>query len=68
MILPELPTAEPRFHAWFRGFVDGMGLPPMTLVAVGDLCVPALEFALLEPERIQRLLLVWMRSGGISNT
>jgi pimeloyl-ACP methyl ester carboxylesterase len=58
VILPEVPTNEPRFAAWLRGFIDGMGLPPVTLVATGDLCFLSIEFALLEPERIENLVLV----------
>jgi pimeloyl-ACP methyl ester carboxylesterase len=58
VILPEVPSTEPRFAAWLRGFIDGMGLPPMTVVATGDLCLPSIEFALLEPERLVNLVLV----------
>lgn len=58
VILPEVPIAHDRFVAWLRSFLDGMGLPPITLVATGDLCFPSLEFTLLESERIQRLILV----------
>ena len=43
-----------------------MGLPQLTLVAVGDLCVPSIEFTLLEPERIERLVLV--PSGRVEET
>jgi pimeloyl-ACP methyl ester carboxylesterase len=66
VIVPEVPVAEPRFSAWLRGFVEGMGLPPMTLVAAGDLCLRSLEYALLDPERIERLVLV--PSGGGDET
>ena len=58
ILIPEVPRTEPRFAAWLRGFIDGMGLPPLTLVAAGDLCLPAIEFALLEPERVERLILI----------
>lgn len=66
VILPEVPRLEARFTSWLRGFVDGMGLPPVTLIAVGDLCVPSIEFTLLEPERVNRLVLV--PSGGVEET
>ena len=66
VLVPEVPPAEPRFAAWLRGFIDGMGLPPATLVAVADLCIPAIEFTLLEPERIERLILV--PSGRVEET
>ena len=66
VLVPEVITAEPRFTAWLRGFIDGMGLPPATIVAVGDLCLPSIEFTLLEPERVERLILV--PSGGVEET
>jgi pimeloyl-ACP methyl ester carboxylesterase len=66
VLIPEVPSAEPRFTAWLRGFIDGMGLPPITLVAVGDLCLSSIEFTLLEPERIERLILV--PSGRVEET
>jgi pimeloyl-ACP methyl ester carboxylesterase len=58
VILPEVPATELRFSAWLRDFIDGMGLPPATLVAIGDLCLLAIEFALLEPDRLENLVLV----------
>lgn len=58
VVVPEVPEVETRFTTWLRGFVDGMGLPRMTLVATGDLCMPAMEFALLDPDRVERLVLV----------
>jgi hypothetical protein len=66
VLVPEVPADEPRFTAWLRGFIDGMGLPQLTLVAVSDLCVPSIEFTLLEPERIERLVLV--PSGRVEET
>ena len=59
VILPEVPgAAEAHFYRWLRGFVEGVGLSVMTVIAAGELCVPALEFALLDPDRINRLVLV----------
>lgn len=63
VILPEVPDAELHFYKWLRGFVEGMGLQVMTMIAVGDLCLPALEFALLEPDRVGRLVLVPSGAG-----
>ena len=58
VILPEVQGGHDRFAGWLRSFLDGMGLPPVTLVGTGELCLAALEFALLEPERVRRLVLV----------
>ena len=58
VIVPEVQGGHDRFVAWLRSFLDGMGLPPVTLIATGELCLAALEFTLLEPERVRRLVLV----------
>jgi pimeloyl-ACP methyl ester carboxylesterase len=56
--LPDLPDTELSFAIRMRAFLDGLGLSPVTLIAPGSFCVPALEFALLEPDRLQRLVLI----------
>lgn len=58
VILPDNPIVGPRFAGWLRGFIDGIGLPPLTLIAAGSICVAAMEFALTDPERVQRLILI----------
>jgi len=66
LIIPEVQGGPDRFTPWLRSFLDGMGLPPVTLLATGELCLAALEFALLEPERVERLVLV--PSGSAEET
>src|SRR4051812_46201644 len=56
--LPDLPDESGAFAARMCAFLDGVGLAPVTVIAPGSFCVPALEFALLEPERVARLVLV----------
>lgn len=58
VILPEVHAGQDRFTPWLRSFLDGMGLPPVSLIAAGELCLSGLEFALLEPDRVRRLVLV----------
>jgi hypothetical protein len=58
VILPEAPGANAGFVSWMRGFLEGVGLLPVTLIAAGPFCVPALEFALLDQERLVGLVLV----------
>jgi pimeloyl-ACP methyl ester carboxylesterase len=64
VILPEGSGTGTGFVSWFRGFLDGIGLPPVTLVAVGDYCVPALELALLDTEGLTRIVLVPFGATG----
>jgi pimeloyl-ACP methyl ester carboxylesterase len=56
--VPDLPDVEGSFAPRLGAFLDGLGLSAATLVAPGSFCVPALEFALLEPERLKGLVLV----------
>lgn len=56
--VPEVGVWEGDFASWLRSFMDGVGAEVVSLVAVGDLCISALEFALLQPDRIGRLILV----------
>lgn len=64
--IPDLPDAEWCFSPRLAAFLDGLGLSAVTLVAPASFCVPALEFALLEPDRLQRLILV--PQGGAKET
>jgi pimeloyl-ACP methyl ester carboxylesterase len=66
VIAPDLPCrrtnapgAHPSFPTWFRGFLDGLGLSRVALVAESRFGAAALAFALLEPERVQRLAVVF---------
>lgn len=46
------------------GFLDGLGTSRVAVVATDALCVPALELALLDPERIARAVLLPCEAGG----
>ena len=58
VILPEAPEADVGFASWIRGFVDGVGCLPVTLIAAGEFSLPALELALLDVDRLARLVLM----------
>jgi hypothetical protein len=66
VILPESPDGDAGWMAWIRGFIDGVGCLPVTLIAAGEFCPPALELALLDPDRLARLVLV--PCGGAEET
>lgn len=44
---------------WIRGLIDGLGLERCALVAEGPFRLPALWFALGDPDRASRLVLVF---------
>jgi hypothetical protein len=58
LVLPDVPVSEARFSSWLRGFLDGVGLPLVSLIAAGSCCLPAVELALLDPDRFERLVLI----------
>ena len=43
---------------WLGPLLDGLGLPRVSLLAAGELAVPALAFALVESARVERLVLL----------
>lgn len=55
---PEIPGDLSAVGRWLRGFLDGVGAERPTVIATSSLCIPALEYALLEPDRLDRLVLV----------
>lgn len=59
LLAPEFPAPHPHaFSAWLRCFLDGLGLPSVGVVAQDEYALAALTFALLEPDRVERLALV----------
>jgi hypothetical protein len=58
ILLPEVPRPAEVFSIWLRAFLDGLGLLRVGLVADQNWAVPAIEFALLDSDRIARLVLV----------
>src|SRR5262245_5309781 len=63
---PEIPANLAGFGPWLRGFMDGVGAERPVLVARSAFCIPALEYALLDPYRIQSLVLV--PDGAVDET
>jgi len=63
VLVPEAVVAAdgdgPAFSAWMRAFLDGLGASPVSVVARGACAVAALCFALCEPERVDRLVLLY---------
>lgn len=59
LVAPESPAPAPHaFSAWLRTFLDGLGLAKVGIVAQDEFALAALTFALLEPDRVERLALV----------
>jgi hypothetical protein len=64
LIVPEAPAADAQVEAWLSALLDGLGMSNVTVVASDSFCIAALERALLEPDRIARVLLVCRGRGS----
>ena len=58
VVTPALPPDCADLAAWVGGFLEGVGLERVTLIATDPCCLAALELALLDGQRIERLVLV----------
>ena len=59
VLWPEPPLKEcAQLDYWLPGFLDALGLADTSIIALPDFGVPALHFALAEPERVERLVLL----------
>jgi pimeloyl-ACP methyl ester carboxylesterase len=61
LVVPETAPAG-DFMAWLGSFLDGLGLTQVDLVADG-FAQPVVEFALQQPERVNRIVLLAARPG-----
>lgn len=58
VLTPELPADRAARTSWLSDFLEGLGARNVGLVALGELCSPARELALLRPDQIARMVLV----------
>ena len=61
VLVPEVPaaaTAEGDVAVWLVDFLDGLGAAGVAVVATERFCVAALELALLDADRVARVVLV----------
>ena len=61
LVVPET-TPAPDLTAWLGSFLDGLGLTQVGVVADG-FALPVVEFALQEPERVNRIVLLSFQPG-----
>ena len=58
LLVPELPPRGGDVAARLALFLDGLGVGNVAVLAMGELCLPALELALLGGDQVARLALV----------
>jgi pimeloyl-ACP methyl ester carboxylesterase len=61
---PELPPDCEDVAAWVKGFLEGVGLDRVLLVAADPCCLSALELTLVGADQIERLVLVPAGAAG----
>lgn len=65
VIIPE-PPVDVETEDWLGALLDGLGLQQVSAIAAGELCMAALERALLEPEQLSRIVFVGEGRGRTS--
>ena len=58
VIAPEQIPAAGEFATWLTSFLDGLGLARASIVTEDELGVPVFSYALLEPSRVDRLVVL----------
>ena len=64
LIVPELPRCDSDVAAWLSAFLEGLGSTEVRVVASSEFCVPALELAAGDVDRIARVVLVVGGNAG----
>lgn len=58
VMMPDFPWHPSVFGEWFRSFLDGLGVPAVSLVVAEEFALAALECALLEPEMVNHVVVI----------
>ena len=64
LVVPDPPPRGTEAEAWLSALLDGLGLSGVTVVASDEFCIAALERALLEPDRVARVIMVVRGRGS----
>lgn len=64
LVVPDPPPRGTEAEAWLSALLDGLGLSGVTVVAFDEFCIAALERALLEPDRVARVVMVVRGRGS----
>lgn len=64
LVIPDPPPRGTEAETWLSALLDGLGLSEVTVVASDEFCIAALERALLEPDRVARVVMVVRGRGS----
>jgi hypothetical protein len=65
VVVPQLPPAGIDRSAWLRGFIEGLGLTSVVLIAGGALCEAALDLATVDDFTVRKLVLLPERPTSV---
>ncbi len=58
LIAPDVTPGADDFAVWLGQFLDGLGLARVLVLADGPMSAPAIGFAMLDPDRVERLVVI----------
>jgi hypothetical protein len=71
LFVPDPPEPGAEVETWLAALLDGLGMPNLVVIACDGFCIAALERALLEPDQVDRIILVCQgrgRESGVDGT
>ena len=63
LIVPDPPANEMEAEAWLSALLEGLGVRSVSVVATEGFCIAALERALLSPEQVVGVILIYSGRG-----
>ena len=58
LVIPQMPPIGVDVTGWLRGFIEGIGLAPIVLLAGGPSAAAAVELAAMDDFTVRKLILV----------
>ncbi len=58
LIAPDVTPGAEDFAGWLGPFLDGLGLDRVSVLADGPMSAPAIGYAMLDPDRVERLVVI----------
>lgn len=58
LIAPDVTPGAEDFAGWLGHFLDGLGVGRVSILADGPMAAPAIGYAMLDPDRVDRLVVI----------
>ena len=66
LIVPDASPVGSDIDVWMAALLEGLGTSKLTVIASEEFCMPAMEHALLDPERVSAVILICPGRGSES--